>query len=220
MSARLDTSLFQGFDDELVKIAGALHRQQRIGRRPISAERLLENETQETQNPMDALMKAGEVSLSGLSPETVMAGSQPPAPMQTPGSTKALEILQRADTVKTASKTLGEHAGGLLRHSMMGAGIGKFTGDHVYGAKEHVFNRPDKTTSDKGKYLLMLAGSALGAGHYLRKEYKKHKEEKAQASKTANISTPGIQLKASMQTAKHNTQLHGGPGPLAAAPKI
>lgn len=218
MSARLDAGLFQGFDDELVKIAGALHRQQRIGRRPISADRLLENETQETQNPMTALMKAGEVSLSGLSPETVMAGSQPPAPMQTPGSSKALEILQRADAIKTASKTVGEHAGGLLRHTMMGAGIGKFTGDLGYGTKEHIFNRPNKDADNKGKFYLTLAGSALGAGSYLRKEYKKHKEE--QASKTANISTPGTQLKASMQTGKHSTQLHAGPGPLAAAPKI
>lgn len=50
----------------------------------------------------DELMKISEISLNGLSPETILS-QKPPPPMETPGVTKALEILDRAEAKKTAS---------------------------------------------------------------------------------------------------------------------
>lgn len=51
---------------------------------------------------LDELQKLGAVSLSGLSPETYLS-QQPAPPMETLGSKKALEILDRAQAYKTAS---------------------------------------------------------------------------------------------------------------------
>lgn len=47
------------FDDELAKIAGELQGHIRIGRRPISVERLLEREAEESQ-PVEAAPKVEE----------------------------------------------------------------------------------------------------------------------------------------------------------------
>lgn len=49
----------------------------------------------------DELQKIGAVSLSGLSPETLL-NQKPPEPLETPGSKKAIEIIDRAAT-KTAA---------------------------------------------------------------------------------------------------------------------
>lgn len=51
---------------------------------------------------LDELQKIGAVSLSGLSPEAVLT-QQPAPPMETPGSKKAMEILDRAQAMKLAS---------------------------------------------------------------------------------------------------------------------
>lgn len=50
----------------------------------------------------DELQKIGAVSLSGLSPDAVLS-QQPAPPMETLGSKKAIEILDRAQAFKTAS---------------------------------------------------------------------------------------------------------------------
>lgn len=54
------------------------------------------------QGLFDELQKIGAVSLSGLSPEAVLT-QQPAPPMETPGSKKAMEILDRAQAIKTGS---------------------------------------------------------------------------------------------------------------------
>jgi len=50
----------------------------------------------------DELRKIAEVSLSGLSPETILSQKQP-EPMETPGSQKAMAILDLAASKKEAS---------------------------------------------------------------------------------------------------------------------
>jgi hypothetical protein len=51
---------------------------------------------------LDELRKIGGVSLSGLSAETILT-QQPAPPMETPGSKKAIEVLDRAQAIKTAA---------------------------------------------------------------------------------------------------------------------
>lgn len=50
---------------------------------------------------LDELQKIGAVSLNGLSPETLLTQKQP-EPMETPGSRKAMEILDLAEMKKQA----------------------------------------------------------------------------------------------------------------------
>lgn len=50
----------------------------------------------------DELRKISSVSLNGLSPETILSQKQPD-PMETPGSKKAMEILDLAASKKMAS---------------------------------------------------------------------------------------------------------------------
>src|SRR3954468_2734935 len=50
----------------------------------------------------DELEKISTISLSGLSPETVL-NSPKPEPMETPGLDKARQILARVDSIKTAA---------------------------------------------------------------------------------------------------------------------
>lgn len=51
---------------------------------------------------MDELEKISGVSLNGLSPETLMS-QKSPEPMETPGSRKAMELLDMAASKKLAS---------------------------------------------------------------------------------------------------------------------
>ena len=48
------------------------------------------------------MRKLAEISLRGISPETVIQNSQPPEPMETPGYSKAKAILEMASQTKTA----------------------------------------------------------------------------------------------------------------------
>lgn len=212
MSARLDTTLLQGFEDELVKIAGALQRQQRIDRRPISVDRLLEKEREEPCSPSEEL-KTAEVNLLGLSPERVLDSSQPPPPMETPGLSKALEIMQRAQGLKTASIDTVKDVG---KHLMAGAGAGAFTSTMLHGARHHILKQPydpekDPDREDKSRFYASLAGAVLGGAEYLRKLHMK---------KHGSFQTPGMQLKASRQTAVPSVQLKSGPSLRAQTPKI
>lgn len=52
----------------------------------------------------DELRKIAAISLSGLSAETVLSQKQP-EPMETPGSRKALDVIDLATAKKTASIT-------------------------------------------------------------------------------------------------------------------
>jgi hypothetical protein len=54
------------------------------------------------QGFLDELQKIGAVSTAGLSPETLLS-QQPPPPMETLGSKKAIELLDMAQSMKMAS---------------------------------------------------------------------------------------------------------------------
>lgn len=52
----------------------------------------------------DELMKIGQISLAGLSPQTVLERSQPAPPMETAGLSKALAILDRYEAATAMPK--------------------------------------------------------------------------------------------------------------------
>jgi hypothetical protein len=177
----------------------------------------------------DELAKIAAVDLRGLSPETLMA-QQPPQPMMTVGYDKAKNILDRAEMMKTAASrqvqrafpnqpgigklvhqgddSTSEKAKGVLGYGAAGAGTAGLIHKGITmipGVHESMRHH---NLSQKAKYLaehrvnnigagLMLGGTAAGLGYGA---YRAHK--KAKMTKTSNLSTPGLQLKASSQVGK------------------
>jgi len=164
----------------------------------------------------DELEKISTVSLSGLSPETVLTASQP-QPMPTPGLDKARQILEKAELYKTAarrkqtgiqnpslpqfqtlarpvqpgmSKTDKALSGGA--HVVGGMGVGKLLAEYSHGFKGIEGVKP----SPRVGALAMTAGGALGGARFVQKRLQERRMAKAAAA------TPGMALKASQQVAK------------------
>jgi len=157
---------------------------------------------------VDELRKIAGISISGLSPETVL--NAPKAePMETPGLDKARSILAKAEMFKTAAKkkpkpiiagyslpTVSERAPvqrnawdavkPAAGHTLAGMGAGRLISEFRPGG-----------ASSKAKFVGMAAGGALGAADYA---YQKLRARQP-AVKTA-AATPGMALKASQQVGK------------------
>lgn len=196
-----DDIVLGGFQDELEKISGSMQGHIRTSRRPMSVETLLRREKSSTMRPSD-LFKSANISLSGLSDQTIAAGQEPPATLETPGMRRALDILNRAQimNVKTAEEekkpnrtpTAIDTAKDVFKHVAAGAGGGKLVGDLVGGIGEHHPRVGLPTLTPKQKFNLTLIGSLLGGLEYGRKRLMKN----------ANVVTPYHQLLGSYMKAK------------------
>jgi hypothetical protein len=153
---------------------------------------------------LDELEKISDISISGLSPETVL-NSPKPEPMETSGLDKARQILLKHETIKTAAKkakplmegfklptvsgeapakkNAWDHTKSVAGHGLAGAGAGKMIGEIG-------------KMSPKAKHVATVAGLGVGVADYA---YQKARQVK-QLRKTA--STPGMALKASQQVGK------------------
>jgi len=174
---------------------------------------------------LDELVKIAAFNTRGLSPETVMAGSQPPPPMETAGFNKARDILGRASQTKTASRHLrgsgtavglpqvqrmtnadnsnsgvAGQATSLAGHTLAGAGAGRLAGWASQGPK-----MMEAGAAHSRQWKGMAAGAGLGAASYAAKKWQQRSqgpEKKATIVKTATLSSPGMALKASKQVGK------------------
>lgn len=185
----------------------------------------------------DELGKIAEISLNGLSPQTIMERSQPPPPMETPGLSKAQAILDRAQTIKTAARVKG-HTIGVPQYGVLGRapegppptafdkakkigvnavggmGVGKLLTDyatHVKNVKGGIPLKPSPRASLAG----MTAGGVLGLANYARNA---HREK--QFAKTSSFTSPAEQLKASRQVGTIKQDIHQGPSIKAQIPLI
>lgn len=157
----------------------------------------------------DELEKISTVSLSGLSPETVLNSPQP-EPMVTTGLDKARSILQKAEQIKTAGKkrhatplmdgvklptvsgeepkkNIWDNTKSVAGHGLAGAAAGKTLAELA-----------SKNVTNLGKWRGAVAGSAVGLGDYA---YQKLRQKKAKEKK-ASLASPGMALKASQQVGK------------------
>lgn len=159
------------------------------------------------------MRKEAQVDLRGLSPETVMQNSQPPAPMETPGYSKAKAIMDMASQIKTAStkagpvtlpqieKLLEKHKeddratsdkARLARYVGAGAGAGSLVGRTTNLARSALNFHPPKAGASKLE-LAAIGVGALAGGLSARKSKKK----------TASGITPGTQLRDSRAVGRH-----------------
>jgi len=106
-----------------------------------------------TQGLLDELVKISAFNTRGLSPETVMSGSQPPPPMETAGFNKARDILGRASQTKTAAS---RH---VRRALPMQPGIDRLT------------HQGDESGSEKAKSVAGYGLAGLGTGGAIHKAY-------------------------------------------------
>lgn len=177
---------------------------------------------------LDELEKIAEVSLRGLSPETVLQGSEPPPPMETPGFQKARDILSRAELNKTAArknlpgyavgvpqlKTLREEeskdpsiagkATSALGHTLAGAGAGRLIGFAAHGPTAPITEAAKKSLHSKQWYGTAI-GAGVGLGSYGLRKLRQHQAAKGMEKRTEMVklsTTPGTALKASQQVAK------------------
>lgn len=71
---------------------------------------------------LDELQKIGSVDLSGLSPETLL-NQKPPEPMETVGSKKAMELLDRAQSRKLASAEKSQSVSDDVKSVLLGTNL-------------------------------------------------------------------------------------------------
>ena len=172
----------------------------------------------------DELQKISEVSLAGISHENVQRMASPAPPMETPGLTKALAILDRAqglpklaffDQVDNPSLPQMRRAAGVKKrkdkptdgavqqtgsaaaHTLGGMGAGRMVADFAHGpgaVASHSLRR--------GQWQGMALGSALGATTYLGKRLAKRKQEEKTAALVPTVQSPAKQLHYGQQTGK------------------
>jgi hypothetical protein len=187
----------------------------------------------------DELSKIAEISLHGLSPETVLEKSQPPPPMETPGLAKAQAILDKVQTIKTAARLRGSALGlpqyqsmgssgdapqtGVDKakrmgvHAVGGVGIGKLMtefGNHIHNVatKAPTPLKPSSKTSLIG----MGAGGLLGLANYARTAHR----EKKMAKVSGAFLSPAEQLKSTRQVGTVKQEITQGPSMRAQIPLI
>jgi len=163
------------------------------------------------QGLTDELVKISTFNLNGLSPETVLEGSQPPPPMETAGFTKARDILSRASQAKTAAvdvkfrqagalttpkdSSTAESAKSVGGYALAGGGAGRMLSDFAHGpVASNAANLRKVVHTGTG------VGLAAGAAYGIHRAIQRKKQ--ATIVKTATISTPGAALKASKQVGK------------------
>lgn len=157
----------------------------------------------------DELEKIAEISLRGLRPESVMAYGEPPAPFPSAAYERAMEVLQRAETIKLGAAPYVPNSPGapktdkdspkpvqeaksLGAHLLVGAGAGA-TGA---GMAFHPSRLPDATKLHTAKWYGTAAGAGLGAAEYARR---KLQARRAKSQEKTASGTPGQLLRASRQ---------------------
>lgn len=170
---------------------------------------------------LDELSKIADVSLDGLSPETILERGNPPPPMETPGYDKAKAILDRVQMSKSAGRRKASDfgtgmpefnrlsrpmqpgmtgtdkalsAGG---HVVGGMGIGKLMAEYSHGLK-------GAKPSPRMGAAAMTAGGAIGGARFLQKRLQERR-----MAKTAAFS-PALQLKAAKQVGGFKNSIHEG----------
>lgn len=177
----------------------------------------------------DELEKIAAVSISGLSPATVLNAPQP-GPMPTPGYEKAKAILDIADGVQqtkvaakkkpkpimegyalpTAAPTSSPYGAAkqVLTHGLAGAGGGRLASELIGGARG---------ASSKAKFVGTAAGAAVGLGDLA---YQKIRSARAAKQMPKVAFAPGMALKASKQVGTVSRSLNQGMGKMKGVPTI
>jgi hypothetical protein len=195
----------------------------------------------------DELTKIAEVSLRGLSPESVMDGSEPLPASESAGFQKARSILElAASQTKTAARVNPQHPGlGKLMKaednstsesakSVAGyglAGLGSGTAIHrVHASMPKVFESTNSPHLSAGKRFaanarvngignkLMIGGAAAGLGYGALRAHKRNKAK--QMEKKSGIPSPGIALRSTQQVGKIKNVIHAGKGIKSQIPTI
>lgn len=177
----------------------------------------------------DELEKIGEISLSGLSPRTVVERGQPAPPMPNAGLDKAMRMLDQLDAAQAMPKVASPHipfnpdlpqvnrvTGGKKRkkekpsavergkslggHIIGGAGAGRFVGEFLHGSKAPVSAAARQAMHGK-KYWGTIAGAGVGAAEFARKRIRERiaARKAAKEKKAAAFVSPALQLKNSRQ---------------------
>lgn len=200
-----------------------------------------------TSGLLDELSKIAEFNLTGISPETALEKSQPPPPFETPALTKALAVLDRVQTVKTAARLRGTAIGApqyaalgkapqgppptaldegkrLGVNVIGGMGIGKVltdTAQHIKnvrsGAGALVNGVPGYIPKASPK--MALTGVGLGGAVGLANYMRtRHREKKF--AKISSFTSPAEQLKATRQVGAMKQDIHQGPSIKAQIPLV
>lgn len=185
-------------------------------------------------------LKTAGISLSGLSPETIMS-VKAPEPMPTPGYDKAKRILESASEIEKVSRAMGRYGmaagnptiGKLTKdpdsdgppqtaldkgvsagaHFAAGAGAGGAMTALAHGPK-WAENQAVRGALERRKWYGAAAGGALGAAHWARKQYRRGQWEKQQAmEKNSEADTPKMRLKADRQVGTKKTHIGPTSGP-------
>jgi len=179
---------------------------------------------------LDELQKISEVSLAGLSHESVQRLATPAAPMETAGLSKALAVLARYEGMpklafldrvsnpnlpgmqrmtgvkkkgKKSSDGAAQQTGSAAAHTLGGMGAGRMVADFAQGPKAIASG-----VLRKHQWHGMAAGAALGASVYAGKRLaKRQSEREKQAALVPTVQSPAKQLHYGQQTGK--TQAHG-----------
>lgn len=145
----------------------------------------------------DELIKIAEISLHGLSPQTVLSAPKPEV-MQTPGLVTAQKVLQ-----KTAEKTRYERFRDHAVPAIGGATLGAWgTGLVSHSPKAH----------HRAGAALIGALGAMADSHYVNKQKAKRKREAMLKKAAAFGLTPKMQFKATSMVAKKLPGVHQGLG--------
>jgi hypothetical protein len=179
---------------------------------------------------LDELQKISEVSLAGLSHESVQRMATPAQPMETAGLSKALAVLARYEGMpkiafvnrvsnpdlpqmrrttgvrkKSADKGAVEQGKNLAGYTAGGMGIGRI-GGYVAQGPHAAISEAAKRSAHGKMWWGTVAGGALGAAEYARKRIKAKQQEKV-AALVPTVQSPAKQLHYGQQTGK--TQAHG-----------
>jgi hypothetical protein len=179
---------------------------------------------------LDELEKISEISLAGLSPQAVSA-VQPAPPMETSGLSKALAILDRANSmpVKLAARrtsnfdhpgaptisrsSKSEPTGGYdsaksgVLHGLAGLTGGGAVGDFVGQARGKNFN-----VARKYRFKGSLVGMGVAGAEFARKQFKARQEAKQKVA-FAGAGTPGQLLNAARHVGTTVTRRPKASGP-------
>jgi len=177
---------------------------------------------------LDELQKISEVSLAGLSHESVQRLATPAAPMETAGLSKALAVLTRYEGMpklafigrvsnpdlpqlrrttgtkkgKKVSNTPIEQGKNLAGYTAGGMGIGRIAGYVSQGPKAALTEAAKQSHHGK-MWWGTLAGGGLGAAEYARKRIKERKAAKEKkAALVSSVQSPAKQLHYGQQTGK------------------
>ena len=110
----------------------------------------------------DELTKIGAISLTGLSPQTVLERGQPAQPMETPGLSRALAILDRYEAATTIPKVAAPR----VPFNPSLPGINTLTGSKK-GKKRKSLQDQEEKVIERGKSLTGHTLGGMGVGRLL-----------------------------------------------------